>query len=174
MADLVEATGVTARTLRGYVSTGYLKPPSGRGPAAVYTEEHYVRAVALVRMRRAGDDWGAIRRRCATWTLPKFRAYVRSTDEAPAARPPADPPDPPDPPDPHDARDPPDPANPPDPEAAPLGSTTPDPLDPSPEGTRWVALPLLPGLALWVREDAPAGVQRAADEIVRRYRARRG
>jgi DNA-binding transcriptional MerR regulator len=188
MADLVNATGVTARTIRSYIATGYLEKPEGHGPGAVYTEEHYLRAIALVRMRAAGEGWKVIAERIPEWSLQKVRAYVKKTDPPAPAPPP-----------------PPEPAPPPGgPGGAPLpaaqadstpalegepatprrrlprGGAPHDGLEVSskdddgwlPDGPRWLPVPLLPGLALWVRDDAAPLVRRVASEIVRRYGSR--
>jgi DNA-binding transcriptional MerR regulator len=51
MADLVERSGVSARTIREYISLGYLQPPEGHGPGAAYTEEQLLQAVCVARLR---------------------------------------------------------------------------------------------------------------------------
>ena len=43
MTDLEEATGVTARNIRYYVTQQMLKPAQGRGPAAAYSKDHLLR-----------------------------------------------------------------------------------------------------------------------------------
>ena len=177
MADLVEATGVTARTIRSYIAHGYIEPPKGHGLGAVYTERHYLKAIALVRMRAAGDAWQEIIDRLTAWSPQRLRAYVEKTAPAPAEPPRVEPaPAPLD-----GAPVPPalegDSTHPrhqlPRAGSGPGGSDTIE-APPSgdewlPQGPRWVPVPLLPGLALWVREDAAPIVRRAAADIVRRY-----
>src|SRR4051794_26403139 len=48
LQDLAQAVGVPERTIRYYIAEGLLPPPSGRGKAAFYTEEHLLR-LRLVR-----------------------------------------------------------------------------------------------------------------------------
>ena len=43
MSDLEEATGISARTIRYYVTQQLLKPAQGRGPAAAYFKDHLLR-----------------------------------------------------------------------------------------------------------------------------------
>ncbi len=43
MADLEAATGLTARTIRYYVTEHILKPAQGRGPASAYSKDHLLR-----------------------------------------------------------------------------------------------------------------------------------
>jgi len=43
IADLETETGVSARTIRYYISEGLLSPAYGRGPSAVYDADHLLR-----------------------------------------------------------------------------------------------------------------------------------
>jgi len=43
MPDLEAESGVTARTIRYYISQGLLQPAYGRGPTAVYDADHLLR-----------------------------------------------------------------------------------------------------------------------------------
>lgn len=43
MADLIEETGLNARTIRYYISQGLLPPAQGRGPTATYGLSHLLR-----------------------------------------------------------------------------------------------------------------------------------
>lgn len=52
MADLVEETGVTARTIRYYISEGLLPPAHGRGPTATYDLSHLLR-LRLIQLLKA-------------------------------------------------------------------------------------------------------------------------
>jgi DNA-binding transcriptional MerR regulator len=187
MADLEQATGLNARTIRQYMADGFLEPPKRKGLGAVYPESTFLKAVALARMRRQGEDWKTIGARLRNWPLKKLQEYVASTEPAPPA-PPEPPPQPPaaaaaaaDAPPPL----PPPPSAPalegepvtraprlPHPGSAPredLDASAPTDEEWLPDGPRWLLAPLLPGLALWIREDAAPIVRRTAAEILRRY-----
>ena len=182
MADLERATGLSARTIRQYMADGFLEPPKRKGLGAVYPEATFLKAVAIARMRAQGEDWKTVGARLRNWPLKRLSDYVASTEPRP--------PDPPVPP--------PQPAPPAVPPPEPTPPSTPalegEPVTPPPrlphasspsredlearnagdeewlpDGPRWVLAPLLPGLALWVREDAAPIVRRTAAEIVRRY-----
>ena len=43
LSDLERETGVTARTIRYYISEGLLQPAYGRGPSATYDPDHLLR-----------------------------------------------------------------------------------------------------------------------------------
>ena len=65
IADLERETGVSARTIRYYISEGLLQPAYGRGPSATYDADHLLRlrmiqqplglAQRLRRVRTLGD-----------------------------------------------------------------------------------------------------------------------
>jgi len=166
MSDLARLTGLSGRTIRGYIAAGYMPPPTGKGPAARYTEHQMLQAVCIARMRSRGADWDEVSELVIGTSIAKLRAYVRKTE--PVAEAPPDPPAAPR-----------SPFDPPllegEPTASrrqlPPGKGGPIDLDDAllPDGPRWALLPLLPGMVLMVRGDAAAVVKRAAAEIVERY-----
>lgn len=181
MADIEQATGLTARTIRQYMTDGFLEAPKRKGLAAVYPEATLIKAVCIVRMRAQGEGWDTIGARLRNWPLKRLREYVASTEPVPPAplapeasafpqaatadvTPPSTPalegePVTPPPRLPHSG-------------AAPHEDLEPRPSaddDWLPNGPRWLPISLLPGLALWMREDAAPIVRRTAAEIVRRY-----
>ncbi|MBL8862135.1 MAG: MerR family transcriptional regulator [Planctomycetes bacterium] len=50
---LAARTGFTPRTIRSYVARGLIPPPTGRGPAARYGEEHLVPLLFLKQVRKS-------------------------------------------------------------------------------------------------------------------------
>jgi DNA-binding transcriptional MerR regulator len=61
--ELTEATGVTSRTVRYYVSEGLLPPPVAAGPRSYYTESHKQRLRLIGLMKDAYLPLREIRRR---------------------------------------------------------------------------------------------------------------
>jgi hypothetical protein len=166
MSDLERLTGLSGRTIRSYIAMGYLSPPTGKGPAARYSEQQMLQAVCIARLRARGANWDEVAALVVGGSMAKMRAYVKKTDPeppapAPSPGPAASPFDPP--------------ALPGEPVAParqlPRGKAGPIDLDQSllPDGPRWALVPLLPGMVLMVRGDAAAVVQRAAAEIIERY-----
>lgn len=51
LADLERETGVTARTIRFYISEGLLQPAYGRGPSATYDTDHLLRLQYITRLK---------------------------------------------------------------------------------------------------------------------------
>jgi DNA-binding transcriptional MerR regulator len=51
MTDLEAESGVTARTIRYYISQGLLQPAYGRGPTAVYDADHLLRLRYIQRLK---------------------------------------------------------------------------------------------------------------------------
>lgn len=51
MADLERESGMTARTIRYYISEGLLQPAYGRGPTAVYDADHLLRLRFIQRLK---------------------------------------------------------------------------------------------------------------------------
>ena len=47
MASLEQATGLSARTIRFYITQGLLPPAHGRGPSATYDRGHLLRLLAI-------------------------------------------------------------------------------------------------------------------------------
>lgn len=175
MADLEQATGVTARTIRQYIALGFLEPPKRKGLGAVYPESTYVKAIAITRMRGQNVDWATIGARMRNWPLARVREFVASTDPKPPEAPAAEPPEVPAPVSAPALEG--EPVTPP-PRLPHAGAAPREDLEARggptddewlPEGPRWVLAPLLPGLAIWIREDATPIVRRTAAEIVRRY-----
>jgi DNA-binding transcriptional MerR regulator len=166
MSDLQERSGLSARTIRDYISSGYVNPPRGRGTAAEYDEESLLQVVSVARMRKRGESWSAVAE-IAGWSLEELRAFVKKTE------PPA--PDPPPPPDDPPALE----GEPVSRARLPRGGASPKDLSPGsrtsdaelPAGARWVLAPLLPGLVLMVKDDVSPLVRRAAAEIIERYGA---
>jgi DNA-binding transcriptional MerR regulator len=173
MADLEALTGLTARTIRDYIRHGYLAPPTGHGPGAVYDEEQMLRVVTVARMREQKQGWDKIAARLAKSSVAKLRAFVEQTEPKPpdAASPAAE----------ADASpavegEPVDRALPP---RHPEADTTTE-LDVRGDGhasalrgTRLVMEPVLPGLVLLVNEDAAPLVRRVVAEILATYRVSR-
>ncbi len=166
MSDLARLTGLSGRTIRGYIAHGYIPPPTGKGSAARYTEHQMLQAVCIARMRAAGATWTEVAALVVGTSIAKVRAYVKKTEPAPEPPPeaPAQSPSTLDPPllpgEPFASR-----------RRLPPGEAGPMALDDAglPDGPRWALLPLLPGLVLMVRDDAAAVVKRAAAEIIERY-----
>ncbi|HEX8791745.1 MAG TPA: MerR family transcriptional regulator [Polyangiaceae bacterium] len=181
MADLEQATGLTARTIRKYMADGLLEPPERKGLAAVYPESTLVKAMCIVRMRAQAETWETVGARLRNWPMKRLREYLASTEPAPPQAPVAPPPAP----TPATATDGAPASTPalegepvtPLPRLPPTGAAPREELESHasaddewlPDGPRWLPVPLLPGLALWVREDAAPVVRRTAAEIVRRY-----
>jgi hypothetical protein len=85
LADLVERSGLPARTIRSYIDDGYLPKADGRGSGAVYTEEHLLKAIAIARMRARGDGWDAVDEKTRDASVRRLRALVRDLEPAEAA-----------------------------------------------------------------------------------------
>jgi len=51
MADLAQESGITARTIRYYISEGLLQPAYGRGPTAVYDADHLLRLKYIQKLK---------------------------------------------------------------------------------------------------------------------------
>lgn len=176
MSDLVERSGLSARTIREYIREGFLRSPEGRGPAATYDEEQLLRVVTIARMRANRADWQQVSAFLDDSSLAQLRAFVKKTDPAPPA-PPTAPNGAP------AASEPPavegEPVPPGLPPRAPrataadvLAAEDADADAPFEDGVGFVMLNVLPGLALMLRSDASPIVKRAAREMVRKYGAR--
>ena len=63
LRELTDAAGVSARTVRYYITEGLLPPPHGMGPASVYTEEHLERLRQIAALKAAYLPLKEIRRR---------------------------------------------------------------------------------------------------------------
>lgn len=53
MEDLETESGLTARTIRYYISEGLLPPAYGRGPSAVYDADHLLRLRYIQQLKAA-------------------------------------------------------------------------------------------------------------------------
>ncbi len=51
MADLEQASGIPARTIRYYIAHGLLQPAYGRGPTATYDSDHLLRLQYIQRLK---------------------------------------------------------------------------------------------------------------------------
>jgi DNA-binding transcriptional MerR regulator len=51
IADLERESGLTARTIRYYISQGLMQPAFGRGPSAVYDADHLLRLRYIQRLK---------------------------------------------------------------------------------------------------------------------------
>jgi DNA-binding transcriptional MerR regulator len=187
IGDLVEQSGVAARTIREYIRLELLPRPKGVGPAALYQREHLLRLWVIVAWKKEGklprdmkSALGAMTAREMARFKPKEEGAQASgsADTAAAA---------------------PEVGGAAEPSGAPasarhsardggrasrrrLGASTGqsgdssalESLDAGGEalpGQRYSLVPLLPGMILMVRDDAPSIVRRAALEIVDRYGA---
>jgi hypothetical protein len=149
MDELVSASGVPERTIRQYVGEGFLPRAEYRGKDTVYGDFHLLGLRAILKLREQGV-WrvSALRVRMAALPPDALREFVEGAPPAPA------------------------PAPSPPPEPEPAMSPVPAPTEPpafAPLGERWTHVPLLPGMVLLVRDDAPELVTRLAAEIRERY-----
>jgi DNA-binding transcriptional MerR regulator len=175
IADLVERSGLAPRTIRSYIALRIIPAPVVNGPAAVYGDEHLLRLVAATRMRAEGASLNAVAAKLGTMSLPQVRAYVRRTEPRPADPSPA-------------APQPAPAAEPPVLDGEPVSTRRKLPRDGAAAGAdlvspwtsegaslpptaHWGIFPLLPGMALMVREDAAPIVKSAAAEILGRFGA---
>jgi DNA-binding transcriptional MerR regulator len=152
MNELVAQTGVAARTIREYMRLGILPRPEGYGMAARYSREHLLRLWAIASLRADGFLLDQVKARLAQMTPRQLAKY--------APRPPR-----------AEEEEAPPPAPEPEPANEKALEKTPAEAPSLPNATRWVIAPLLPGLALMVRDDASPIVRRAAAEIAERYGA---
>lgn len=63
MDDLERESGVSARTIRYYISEGLLPPAYGRGPSAVYDADHLLRLQYIQQLKATRLPLGEIRER---------------------------------------------------------------------------------------------------------------
>jgi DNA-binding transcriptional MerR regulator len=177
--ELVELTGIAPRTIRDYIERGLAPRPEGVGPAAVYGEEHLVRLQLIVHLRARGAWKEQLAKDLPRWSLARCRRVLAAAEaERVSAEPSAPAPTP-------GASEPAAPDATPVLEGEPV-STRPR-LPPRaarhlerrtanegsdlPEVPRWRVLPLLPQLALVLRDDASPVVRRIAAEIYQAYGA---
>lgn len=140
MRDLIQATGVTERTVRFYVARGVLPRPEGRGTGPIYTEEHLLRLRAVRHLRAQRVSLDDIVARLAGLSREQLtRLVAPSPPPSPATSTTS---------------------------AGPLAATG---EARGYTAERWERVPLLPGLELHVRGDAGPLVHRLAAEIHARY-----
>jgi len=65
MPELEALTGLTARTIRFYISQGLLPPAFGRGPTATYDQTHLLRLHAIKELKGQHLQLHEIRQRLA-------------------------------------------------------------------------------------------------------------
>ncbi len=163
IADLVERSGLSARTIRDYIHLGILDRPKGVGRAATYGEDQLLGAAMIPRLRAEGTEWDAIIDRLRHLSLGEKRAWLEAAEareraaaagrQGPAAVSPAG----------GEA------------DEVPAGIAPPAAEDAEglPAGKSYVVTSLVPGLALVVRHDASPLARRMAREIVARYASER-
>ncbi len=61
IGELVQATGVSRRTVRFYVQTGLLPPPKGAGRGHYYEAEHFERLIRIRELRDHGYSLDRVR-----------------------------------------------------------------------------------------------------------------
>ena len=76
IAELEEKTGQPRRTIHHYVSRGLLPKAEGRGPAAYYTREHYLKLSLIGLLAEAGIGTDMIQRSFETWSLDDMEQLV--------------------------------------------------------------------------------------------------
>ena len=165
MADLVEQSGISARTIRSYIALRLIPRPEGKGPAALYTPRHMRLCIAVSRMRAQGISLAVCYEEMMSWTDMRLRRYLKESEPKTEAR--SEPPASPEPP----------PSLPPELEAPTLPGARGKKLQkPTPAGTlalpdapAFKFIPILPNLILCVGERATPLVQRVAAEIYEKY-----
>lgn len=84
MPDLEEASGVSARTIRYYISQGLLQPAYGRGPTAVYDADHLLRLRYIQKLKDERMPLSDIREHLNTLS-PEDVAVALQIDMQPSA-----------------------------------------------------------------------------------------
>jgi DNA-binding transcriptional MerR regulator len=74
LAELAEASGLAARTIRFYIARGLLDGPVKAGRAAAYTEEHLTRLEKIKKLQAQGRMLSEIGRSLAGGTTPERHA----------------------------------------------------------------------------------------------------
>lgn len=77
LTELVEAAGISVRTVRYYIAEGLLPPPQGAGPRAAYTAEHLDRLRLIARLKDAYLPLREIRRRLRGLDAAAVRALLK-------------------------------------------------------------------------------------------------
>jgi DNA-binding transcriptional MerR regulator len=65
LAELVESSGLSERTVRHYIAEGLVPPALGRGRSRYYTPEHLTRLELVARLRAEKLSFEEIRQRLA-------------------------------------------------------------------------------------------------------------
>lgn len=73
LSELASLTGVTARTIRSWISRDLLPGPIGRGRGASYDDDHRARIETIVALRSHGHSLDDIRQRLTTTPLDELR-----------------------------------------------------------------------------------------------------
>src|SRR5262245_35171305 len=78
LAELAEASGIEARTIRSYIEKGLLSGPQTRGRGATYTTDHLnrLKAIQTLRRLRPGDTLADTRILLQKLTLPQIRGLA--------------------------------------------------------------------------------------------------
>ena len=71
LAELAEASGLAARTIRFYIARGLLDGPVKAGRGAAYTEEHLARLEKIKKLQAQGRMLSEIGRSLAGGTTPE-------------------------------------------------------------------------------------------------------
>ena len=71
LAELAEASGLAARTIRFYIARGLLDGPVKAGRAAAYTEDHLARLEKIKKLQAQGRMLSEIGRSVAGGTTPE-------------------------------------------------------------------------------------------------------
>ena len=71
LAELAEASGLAARTIRFYIARGLLDGPVKAGRAAAYTEDHLARLEKIKKLQAQGRMLSEIGRSLAGGTTPE-------------------------------------------------------------------------------------------------------
>jgi DNA-binding transcriptional MerR regulator len=71
LAELAEASGLAARTIRFYIARGLLEGPVKAGRAAAYTEEHLARLERIKKLQAQGRMLSEIGRSLAGAAAPE-------------------------------------------------------------------------------------------------------
>ena len=73
IGELVQASGVSRRTVRYYVQRGLLPPPEGAGRGHYYRPEHLTRLLEIKELQGRGLGLEEIRERLAGGAVPERR-----------------------------------------------------------------------------------------------------
>src|SRR5262245_49177666 len=83
IADLEEATGISARNIRYYITQSLIPAASGRGVGATYSRGHLLRLKAVNQLKESHVPLGEIRRRLEGLSDLEVEAMLRA-ETAPA------------------------------------------------------------------------------------------